>query len=191
MVPTKSRSSDRSPSALPALPDLPDPPADLHPRTLDLVRRGADEIGRAPDGAQEKTLNDASFRIGRLVGAGAIGIEDACRELEDAGVAMHSYDARRPWTAGYIRYKVLRAVSQGATSPDPIASIMRRSAASNYAYVTVAVPPAPGENPNLTDQGNGERLAKRYGDEDTPLPRAGAQGRARQLAGVERAPLGC
>ena len=65
-------------------------------------------------------------------------------------------DARRPWTAGYIRYKVLRAVSQGA--------------ASNYAYVTVAVPPSPGENPNLTDQGNGERLAKRYGDEIRHCP---------------------
>ena len=87
MVPTKSRSSDRSASPLPTLPDLPDPPADLHPRTLDLVRRGADEIGRAPDGAQEKTLNDTGFRIGRLVGAGAIGIEDAYRELEDAGVS--------------------------------------------------------------------------------------------------------
>jgi hypothetical protein len=57
-----------------------------------------------------------------------------------------------------------------ATSPDPTTSIIRRSAASNYAYVTVAVPPAPGENPNLTDQGNGERLAKRYGDEIRHCP---------------------
>jgi putative DNA primase/helicase len=65
---------------------------------------------------------------------------------------------------------VLRAVSQGAARPDPIASIIRRSAASNYAYVTVAVPPSPGENPNLTDQGNGERLAKRYGDEIRHCP---------------------
>ena len=141
MVPTKSRPSDRSARPLPTLPDLPEPPADLHPRTLDLVRRGVDEIGRAPNGAQEDTLNTSAFRIGRLVGAGAIGIEDACRPLEEAGVAMYSYHARRPWTAGYIRYKVLRAVSQGATSPDPIASIMRRNAASNYAYATVAVPP--------------------------------------------------
>jgi putative DNA primase/helicase len=115
-------------------------------------------------------LNTSAFRIGRLVGAEAIGIEDACRPLEEAGVAMYSYDARRPWTAGYIRYKVLRAVSQGATSPDPTTSIIRRSAASNYAYVTVAVPPAPGDNPNLTDQGNGERLAKRYGDEIRHCP---------------------
>ena len=148
MVPTKSRSSDRSASALPALPDLPEPPAELTPRTLDLVRYGVEAIRQAPNGAQENTLNSTSYRIGRLVGAGAIGLDDACRSLEDAGLAMHSHDARRTWTAGYMRYKVLRAVSQGATSPDPIASIMRRSAASNYAYVTVAVPPSPGENPN-------------------------------------------
>jgi hypothetical protein len=69
---------------------------------------------------------------------------------------MHSYDARRPWTAGHIRYKVLRAASQGA--------------ASNYAYVTVAVPPLGSDNPNITDQGNGERLAKRYGDEIRHCP---------------------
>ena len=117
MVPTKSRSSDRSASPLPTLPDLPEPPAEAHRRTLDLVQRSVDEIGRAPNGAQEDTLNTSAFKVGRLVGAGAIGIEDACRPLEDAGVAMHSYDARRPWTAGYIRYKVLRAVSQGAASP--------------------------------------------------------------------------
>jgi hypothetical protein len=83
---------------------------------------------------------------------------------------MHSYDARRPWTAGHIRYKVLRAASQGAAKPDPIASIMRRSAASNYAYVTVAVPPLGSDNPNITDQRNGERLAKRYGDEIRHCP---------------------
>ena len=98
------------------------------------------------------------------MGAGAIGIEDACRPLEDAGVAMHSYDARRPWTAGYIRYKVLRAVSQGATSPDPIASIMGRSAGIQYAN-TPTVPPSGGANPPFTDLGNGERFANRYGQD--------------------------
>jgi hypothetical protein len=95
MVPTKSRPSDHSASPLPTLPDLPEPPADLHPRTLDLVRRGVDEIARAPNGAQENTLNTSAFRIGRLVGAGAIGIEDACRPLENAGVAMRGVRGRR------------------------------------------------------------------------------------------------
>ena len=164
MVPTKNRSSDHSAGPLPARPDLPEPPADIHPRTLDLVRRGVDEIGRAPNGAQEDTLNTSAFRIGRLVGAGAIGLEDACRPLEEAGVAMYSYDARRPWTAGYIRYKVLRAVSQGVASPDPIAAILHRGAGIQYAN-TPAVPPGPGDNPPFTDLGNGERFASRYGHE--------------------------
>jgi len=172
MVPTKNQSSDRSASPLPTLPDLPEPPTELTPRTLDMVRYGVEAIRRAPNGAQESTLNTTSYRIGRLVGAGAIGLEDACRSLEDAGMAMHSHDARRQWTAGYIRYKVLRAVSDGAANPDEdlLGEIRRRAAGSNYAYVVVAVPPSPGQNPNLTDQGNGERLAKRYGDEIRHCP---------------------
>ena len=51
---------------------------------------------------------------------------------------------------------MLRAVSHGAAKPDPIASIMCRSAASNYAHATVVVPPSFGDNPNLTDKCNGE-----------------------------------
>jgi len=140
MIPQETNlSSDRS--APPALPDLPEPPAELTPYIIDLVRRGVDDIGRAPDGAQEDTLNATAFRIGRLVGAGAIGLEDACRSLEDAGLAMHSYDARRPWTAGYIRYKVRRSVSQGAAKPDPIYAIQQRGAGIQYANMPT-VPPS-------------------------------------------------
>ena len=164
MVPTKSQSSDRSASPLPTLPDLPEPPAELTPHVIDMVRRGVDDIGRAANGAQEDTLNATSFRIGRLVGAGAIGIEDACRPLEEAALAMHSYDARRPWTVGYIRYKVRRSVSQGAAEPDPIYAIRRRGAGIQYANTPV-VPPSGGDNPPFTDLGNGERFAKRYGHE--------------------------
>ena len=56
MVPTKNQSLDRSASPLPARPDLPDPPADIHPRTLDLVRRGSPHRAEAGSGGEQVSI---------------------------------------------------------------------------------------------------------------------------------------
>ena len=78
-------------------------------------------------------------------------------------MAMASYDPQKPWRRGFIAYKILRAVVQGAAAPDPIASIVQRGV--ERGYVAVPVPPAGGDNPPFSDMGNGERFASRWSGE--------------------------
>ena len=142
--------------------DLPEPPKEASRYALDVLEQQADLIRTAPDGTQEETLNRGAYRIGQLVGARAIGADDARSGLEIAAAEMETHDPRRPWTRGYVSYKILRAIEDGAENPDPIHALVQRGAA---AYAAVAVPPAPGEHPPFTDMGNGERFSRRWGNE--------------------------
>ena len=46
------------------------PPAEQNQYALDLLKSEAAKIRSAPDGQQEKLLNDCSFKVGGAVGAG-------------------------------------------------------------------------------------------------------------------------
>ena len=121
----------------------------------------------APDGQQESTLNRAAFRMGQLVGARAIGVEDARQGLEAAAADMVAHDPQKPWTAGYVRYKVARAIRDGARDPDPIQQLIQRGA--NQA-MRVMVPPTPGDHRAFSDQGNAERFIARWADDVRHVP---------------------
>ena len=128
-----------------------------------MLAQQAQRIRSAPNGQQEQTLNSSAFRLGQLVGARAIGAEEARAGLEEAGLAMASYDPQKPWKRGYVVYKILRAIVQGAADPDPIESIVQRSI--ERGYIAVPVPPAGGDHPPFSDMGNGERFASRWSGE--------------------------
>jgi hypothetical protein len=74
------------------------------------------EIRNAPNGAQEITLNNAALRIGRLIRDRELPAVVVDQVLA-AGLAMPSYDARRPWLAREIEAKVARAIAHGRNAP--------------------------------------------------------------------------
>ena len=149
--------------------ELPEPPEEASRYALDVLAQQASAVRTAPNGQQESTLNNAAYRMGHLVGAGVISVEDARQGLEAAGADMVAHDARRPWEPGYIRYKVIRAIHQGVQSPDPIQQLIQRSAKQGQ-QAAVVVPPAPGDNPPFSDQGNAERLIARYANDIRHVP---------------------
>jgi hypothetical protein len=78
------------------------------------LRSACQRIAGAPVGQQEHILNSESLSIGRLVGRGLIGGEDACRALVEAGMSMVCGDAAWPWTHREVSEKVRRAVRDGS-----------------------------------------------------------------------------
>ena len=57
--------------------DIPEPPEEASRYALDVLAQQASLVRAAPNGQQESTLNNAAYRMGHLVGAGAISVEDA------------------------------------------------------------------------------------------------------------------
>ena len=149
--------------------DIPDPPEEASRYALDVLAQQASFVRAAPDGEQEKTLNNAAYRMGHLVGAGVISVEDARQGLEAAGADMVAHDARRPWAPGYIRYKVVRAIHQGVQSPAPIQQLIQRGAKQGH-QPAVVVPPTPGDHPPVSAPGNAERGIARWADDVRHVP---------------------
>jgi hypothetical protein len=81
--------------------------------TLELA---CQDIRNAPDGAQEITLNSAALRIGRMIRNRELP-NSAIEAVLAAGLAMPSYDPRRPWSAREVEHKVLRAIEHGRRAP--------------------------------------------------------------------------
>ena len=163
MVPRAQPTSSDLP-AQQSLPDLPEPPEEASRYALDVLAQQAERIRRAPNGQQEATLNTAAFHLGHLVAVQEISIAEARAGLEEAGMAMTNHDPRKPWTQGFISYKVLRAILQGVARPGPLQAMQRRGM-DRGGYVAVPVPPAGGDNPPFSDMGNGERFASRWSGE--------------------------
>jgi hypothetical protein len=69
-------------------------------------------IRNAPDGIQEITLNSGAHKIGLLIGRRELPPNAADAVLE-AGLAMPSYDPRRPWTVKLIENKITRGIADG------------------------------------------------------------------------------
>ena len=140
--------------------DLYPSPATQNQYALDLLRSQAAKIKDAPDGKQERLLNDCAFKVGGVVGVGAIGIKQACEELVEAAMAMTNYGPE-PWRRGYVEYKVWRAVADGTAQPD---SMAKATMATNGLSATAVEPLLDdhGDHFNLTDTGNGRRFAQRY-----------------------------
>ena len=68
--------------------ELPEPPEEASRYALDVLAQQASAVRTAPNGQQESTLNNAAYRMGHLVGAGVISVEDARQGLEAAGADM-------------------------------------------------------------------------------------------------------
>ena len=129
----------------------------------DTVAGWVSRIIAAPDGRQEETLNNGSYRVGQLVGAGAIGYADALERIETGVQGIASHNPQKPWTPSLLTYKISKAIIEGSHHPDSIMSIhLRAPADSAHAYTPVV--PQSDDHPPLTDMGNGERFARRYHD---------------------------
>lgn len=74
-------------------------------------------IGAAPNGSQEKTLNDSAVKVGGLVAGGCVDHAVALAALTAAGLAMPSFDPSRPWSESTLAAKVIRGLSAGSATP--------------------------------------------------------------------------
>ena len=86
------------------------------PYGLATLKRICADVVASPNGCQETTLDAGAYKIGRLIGAGELS-DAAVQSLIDAGLAMASYDASRPWDPALVEAKVRRAIGQGMRRP--------------------------------------------------------------------------
>lgn len=74
-------------------------------------------IREAGDGEQEAALHEAAIKIGSLVAGGELNKATARNQLIAAGLALHSFDPRNPWSPELITTKVDGGMAFGAQSP--------------------------------------------------------------------------
>jgi hypothetical protein len=82
-----------------------------------MLSSACNAIAAAPNGKQEKTLNDCSFQIGHFVGGGLLERDASVAALVRAGLRMIDYDDRDEWTEKEIDFKVRRAIDKGMLKP--------------------------------------------------------------------------
>lgn len=75
-----------------------------------------EKIENARNGAQHQTLNDAAFRIGKLIRRGLIDKFDAEYELERSASKMVNYDRYNRWSNSQIRQIISKGLSDGELS---------------------------------------------------------------------------
>jgi hypothetical protein len=96
------------------------------------LRSAAANIIGAPNGRQEKTLNDEAYGIGRAVGAGLIPADVALRVLLIAARKIQDYNPRKPWwkgepgKPGEAEAKVYAAFKSGVAKPRPTTAELDR-----------------------------------------------------------------
>jgi putative DNA primase/helicase len=87
-------------------------------RYCEAALRGAyKRIVRAPNGAQEGTLNSEAYCLGTLVAGEGMPPALAIQVLERAAADMPNYDRSRPWTAKDLQRKVTDAFTAGLRHP--------------------------------------------------------------------------
>jgi hypothetical protein len=119
----------RSPAPAPKwLEDLAAAGKPRRPRMKSELEALCDDVRNAGDGEQEVTLNNAAFRLGAMVAAGAVEPDSARAKLIAAGLAMENHRGRDPWTEAEIEEKVARGIEDGmvaAGEPEPPRPLMR------------------------------------------------------------------
>ena len=90
------------------------------------LRSAATNILNAPNGVQEKTLNDEAYGIGTAAGAGLVPVDVALRVLLIAAKDMPNYDPAKPWKKGQAEAKVSAAFHSGLTKPRPSLADLER-----------------------------------------------------------------
>lgn len=88
------------------------------PPALAALEKECESIRHAPNGGQEKALNDGALRMGKLVARGELALATATEDLSEAGDALVSYDPRNPWTGKQVKAKVERGLRDGMRSSD-------------------------------------------------------------------------
>jgi hypothetical protein len=71
------------------------------------------KIEAAPNGQQAQALNDAAFRIGKLVGRGLINEFHAETELNCSASKMVNYDQKNRWSVSQIQRIISKGLSDG------------------------------------------------------------------------------
>lgn len=71
------------------------------------------KILNAANGTQQQTLNEASFKIGTLVGAGALDQFEASNTLIEAGCSMQSFKSTNRWAPQNVKKIVDQGLADG------------------------------------------------------------------------------
>lgn len=82
-------------------------------------------IRKAPQGAQESTLNAAALKMGHYVGGGVLAFDTAHSRLLSAALSMPSHDSRDPWTHDALSGKINRALRDGMAQPKGVPERMK------------------------------------------------------------------
>jgi Bifunctional DNA primase/polymerase, N-terminal len=85
------------------------------------LQRACEAIEMAPVGEQDVTLNQESYSIGRLIGAGLMPRRLAIDCLVHHATLMSNAPGRRRWHEREIQQKVARAVREGELRPREVA----------------------------------------------------------------------
>ncbi|WP_051697510.1 bifunctional DNA primase/polymerase [Erythrobacter litoralis] len=88
-----------------------------HPYALAALDDECEAIRKAPNGAQESTLNAAALKVGHYVGGRCLDHQTARNRLLSAALAMPSHDPRDPWTVEGLSEKIDRALRDGMAEP--------------------------------------------------------------------------
>jgi hypothetical protein len=74
-------------------------------------------IEQAKSGLQEITLNNASYSIGTLVGAGCLNYLEAYDALVSVALKMPSFNPQDPWRPEILAAKIAKAMADGKRHP--------------------------------------------------------------------------
>lgn len=118
-------------------------------------------IRAAPNGRQQETLNSAALKIGSLVAGESLDRDAARVALITAGMAMTSYDARRPWTHSEVSRAVDRGLRDGAHNPRGPSENATRGE-FRPAGETINPTPEAWEAPDLSLLGTGRRTPPEF-----------------------------
>jgi hypothetical protein len=78
-----------------------------------MLARATREITVAGDGEQNACLNGTAFNIGRTAARRSLAPAPLIAALIDAGLGMHNYRPREPWTRALLEERVRRGFADG------------------------------------------------------------------------------
>lgn len=100
-------------------PSMPNPVAadDVHPYAAAALAGELDHLAAATEGTRNQRLNRAAFRLGQLVGGGALGEAQVRQHLDRVARQVAARPARHPFTETEIARTITSGLAAGAARP--------------------------------------------------------------------------
>jgi hypothetical protein len=157
-----------------------------HPYCIKALEGECEAIRKAPNGAQERTLNAAALKMGRYVGGGGLSHQTAANALLSAALAMPSYDSRNPWKRDALASKIARGLADGMADPKAVPDRVTPADFDSFDPVTGEILNEKPAQPDLPDP------VDLWGRFDPPeLPQGLLPPIIEQFARVNAAQMGC